>query len=50
MSQPELMVMSQKERDRLKVLHEVPKGHLMQRAAGLQLGMTPQSGIGCESC
>ena len=32
--------MSQKERDRLKVLHEVQKGHLTQRAAGRQLGLT----------
>jgi len=40
MSQPELIVMSQKERDRLKVLHEVQKGYLTQKAAGLQLGLT----------
>jgi len=32
--------MSQKERDRLKVLHEVQKGYLTQKAAGLQLGLT----------
>lgn len=30
--------MSAKERDRLKVLHEVKQGHLTQRAAGGQLG------------
>lgn len=40
MSQPELMLMSQRERDRLKVLHEVQKGHLTQRQAGRQLGLT----------
>jgi transposase len=40
MSQPELFVMSQRERDRLQVLHEVQKGHLRQKAAGLQLGLT----------
>jgi len=40
MSQPELLLMSQRERDRLKVLHEVQKGHLTQKAAGLQLGLT----------
>ena len=32
--------MSQKERDRLKVLGEVEQGHLTQRAAGRQLGLT----------
>lgn len=32
--------MSVKERDRLKVLHEVKQGHLTQRAAGFQLGVT----------
>ena len=32
--------MSTKERDRLKVLHEVKRGHLTQRAAGQQLGVT----------
>jgi hypothetical protein len=42
--------MSQRERDRLKVLHEVQQGHLTQRAAGLQLGLIPQSGTGCGSC
>jgi len=40
MSQPELMLMSQRERDRLKVLHEVQKGHLTQRQAGRHLGLT----------
>jgi len=32
--------MSTKDRDRLKVLHEVKQGHLTQGAAGLQLGVT----------
>lgn len=32
--------MSSKERDRLKVLHEVKRGHLTQRAAAGQLGIT----------
>jgi len=32
--------MSQKERDRLKVFHEVQRGYLTQRAAGVQLGLT----------
>ena len=40
MSQPELLLMSQRERDRLQVLHEVQKGHLTQKAAGLQMGLT----------
>lgn len=31
MSEAELMGMSQRERDRLKVLHEVQKGHLRQK-------------------
>jgi len=32
--------MSQKERDRLKVMHEVEKGHLKQREGAEQLGMS----------
>lgn len=32
--------MGQRERDRLKVLHEVEAGHLRQREAALQLGMS----------
>ena len=32
--------MSQRERDRLQVLHEVQKGHLTQKAASLQMGLT----------
>jgi len=40
MREPELMLMSQRERDRLKVLHEMEKGHGTQRGAALQLGLT----------
>jgi len=32
--------MSQKDRDRLKVLHEVQKGHLTQKQAGMQLKLS----------
>ena len=32
--------MSQRERDRLKVLHEVEKGQLRQQQAAVQLGLT----------
>jgi len=32
--------MSTKERDRLKVLHEVEKGHLGQKEAGVQLQLS----------
>ncbi len=32
--------MGQRERDRLKVLHEVKQGHLRQRAGAVQLGMS----------
>ena len=32
--------MSQRERDRLQVLHEVQQGHLTQKVAGLQMGLT----------
>ena len=32
--------MSEKERDRLKVLHEVKQGHLRQRQGAEQLGMS----------
>lgn len=35
-----MLVLSTRERDRLKVLHEVKKGHLTQRAAAAQLGIT----------
>lgn len=40
MSEQEMLVLSAKERDRLKVLHEVGQGHLRQRQAGQQLGIT----------
>jgi len=35
MSEQELLVMSTKERDRLKVLHELKQGHLTQGVAAL---------------
>lgn len=35
-----MLVLSTKERDRLKVLHEVKKGHLTQRVAAAQLGIS----------
>lgn len=40
MSKQELLVMSTKERDRLKVLHELKQGHLTQGVAAQQLGVT----------
>jgi hypothetical protein len=40
MSQPELLLMSQRERDRLKVLHGVEKGQLSQKQGAAQLGLT----------
>jgi transposase len=40
MSEQEMLVLSTKERDRLKVLHEVKQGHLTQRTAARQLGIT----------
>ena len=36
----EQLLLTQKERDRLKVLHEVRQGHLTQRAAAGQLGIS----------
>lgn len=33
-------MLSGRDQDRLKVLHEVKRGHLTQRAAGQQLGMS----------
>jgi transposase len=36
----ERLALSEKERDRLKVLHEVEQGHLSQRQAAEQLGMS----------
>lgn len=40
MSEQEMLVLSTKERDRLKVLHEVKGGHLTQRAAARQLAIS----------
>jgi hypothetical protein len=36
----EQLLLTQKDRDRLKVLHEVERGHLTQAAAGEQLGIS----------
>jgi predicted DNA-binding protein (UPF0251 family) len=36
----EQLRLGQQERDRLKVLHEVEQGHLKQREAAVQLGMS----------
>lgn len=40
MSEQEMLVLSTRERDRLKVLHEVTKGHLTQRGAAAQIGIS----------
>jgi predicted ArsR family transcriptional regulator len=40
MDKPELLLMSQRERDRLKFLHEVQRGHLTPKQGGAQLGLT----------
>jgi len=40
MSKQEMLVLDTKDRDRLKVLHEVKGKHLTQRAAGQQLGIS----------
>jgi transposase len=40
MSEQEMLVLSTKERDRLKVLHEVKRKHLTQRGAAAQLGIS----------
>jgi hypothetical protein len=40
MSKQESLVMNTKERDRLKVLHELKQGHFTQGAAAQQLGVT----------
>src|SRR5271169_214985 len=40
MSEQEMLVLSTKDRDRLKVLHEVKGEHLTQRAGGQQLGIS----------
>jgi hypothetical protein len=38
MRKQKMLVMSTKERDRLKLLHEVKLGHLTQRAGAAHLG------------
>src|SRR5215472_18903161 len=40
MSEQEMLVLSTRDRDRLKVLHEVKQGHLTQREAAEQLKVT----------
>jgi hypothetical protein len=40
MSEQEMLVLSTKDRDRLKVLHEVKGKHLTQRVAAQQLGIS----------
>jgi predicted ArsR family transcriptional regulator len=40
MEKQEMLMLSGKERDRLKVLHEVQGGHLTQGEAGGQLGIS----------
>ena len=40
MSEQEMLVLSTKDRDRLKVLHEVKRKHLTQRAAAQRLGIS----------
>src|SRR5881275_3792940 len=40
MSKQEMLVLSTKDRDRLKVLHEVKRKHLTQRAAAQQLAIS----------
>ena len=40
MSKQEMLVLSTKDRDRLKVLHEVKRKHLTQRAAAQRLGIS----------
>src|SRR3990172_436201 len=40
MNQQELLQMSQKERDRLKVLHEANHRHITQKEAGGQMGVS----------
>jgi DNA-binding Lrp family transcriptional regulator len=42
MNQEELIVMSQKERDRLKVLQEAKEGAITQQEAAEQMGVTPR--------
>jgi len=40
MNQEELLLMSQKERDRLQVLHEANQRRITQKQAGAQMGVT----------
>src|SRR2546429_5086991 len=40
MSKQEMLMLSTKDRDRLKILHEVKRKHLTQRAAAQQLGVS----------
>ena len=40
--QEERLLLSKRDRDRLKVLHELRKGHITQRQAGEQLRLTPR--------
>jgi transposase len=40
MRQQEMLVLSKEDRDRLKVLHEAERGHITQREAGTQLGLS----------
>jgi hypothetical protein len=40
MEKSEILLMSQRERDRLKVMHEVQRGQLSQKLAALQLGLS----------
>src|SRR5207245_10193812 len=44
MSKQEMLVLSTKDRDRLKVLHEVKRKHLTQRAGARQLGISDRWG------
>jgi len=40
--------MNRRDRDRLKVLHGVEKGHLTQKQAGMKLKLIPQAGMAAE--
>ncbi|PYV21393.1 MAG: ISNCY family transposase, partial [Acidobacteria bacterium] len=40
MSKQEMLMLSTKDGDRLKILHEVKRKHLTQRAAAQQLGVS----------
>jgi hypothetical protein len=43
----ERLALSERERDRLKVLHEVELGQLTQNQAAAQLGMTERDSESC---